>query len=100
MAVLPQASVAIHVLVCDRKHPFDTILPVDDEIVGVPHASDTVALPNAASIAAEVGLHPSAPLAGVPVAVITGAVTSTVHVTVRDVVAVLPQASIAVKVLV
>ena len=35
-----------------------------------------------------------------PVAVIVGAVTSAVHVTVRDVVEVLPQASLAVNVLV
>ena len=59
-----------------------------------------MALPRAASIAAEVGLHPSAPLAGVPVVVRVGAVTSTVHVTVRESVAVLPQKSVAVKVLV
>ena len=51
-------------------------------------------------MAADVGLHPSAPLAGVPVVVIVGAVTSTVHVAVLDPVAVLPHASVAVNVLV
>jgi membrane-bound lytic murein transglycosylase len=66
--------------------------------VGIPQASVAVALPNAASIAADVGLHPSG--ASLPVAVIVGAVTSAVHVAVRDVVAVLLQASVAVKVLV
>ena len=74
--------------------------PVDAVTVGVPQASVAVALPKAASIAAVVGLHPSAPLAGVPVAVIVGAVTSTVHVAVLDAVAVLPHASVAVNVLV
>ena len=64
------------------------------------HASVADAAPRAASIAAEDGLHPSCPFEGVPVAVIVGAVTSTVHVTVRDVVAVLPHASVAVNVLV
>jgi len=67
----------------------------------VPHASVAVAEPRAACICAEDGLQPSiTPLAGVPVAVITGGVTSNVHVAVRDVVAVLPQASVAVNVLV
>ena len=66
--------------------------------VGVPHASVAVAVPNAALIAAAVGLQ--ARVSVVPVAVITGGVTSLVHVTVLDVVAVLPQASVAVKVLV
>ena len=80
--VLPQASVATNVLVCMRRHPSLSIVPVDDVTVGVPHASVAVAAPRAASIAAELGLHARAPLAGVPVAVITGAVTSTVHVAV------------------
>ena len=66
----------------------------------MPQASVALAIPRAASIAAELGLHPKLPFAGVPVAVITGAVTSTVQVAVLDVVAVLPQASVAVKVLV
>ena len=57
--VLPQASVATNVLVCMRRHPSLIILPVDDVTVGVPHASVAVAAPSAASIAAELGLHPS-----------------------------------------
>ena len=56
--------------------------------------------PNAASIADEDGLHPSPPLAGVPVVVNDGGVISLVQVVVRDAVAVLPQASVAVHVLV
>ena len=59
IAVLPHASVAIHVLVCESKQPLLTILPVDVVTVGVPQASVAVAAPRAASIAADVGLQPS-----------------------------------------
>jgi hypothetical protein len=95
---LPQASVAVNVLVCDLEHPLLVTAPSDDVTVGVLHASVAVAEPSAALIAADVGLHPRAPLA--PVAVIAGAVTSTVHVAVRAAVAALPHASVAVNVLV
>ena len=64
----------------------------------MPHASVAFALPNAASIAAEVGLHPSG--AVVKSLVNTGGLVSSVHVTVLDAVAVLPQPSVAVNVLV
>ena len=57
-----------------------------------------VALPSAASMAAEDGLHPRANV--VPVALITGVVAVAAQVTVREVVAVLPQPSVAVNVLV
>ena len=83
-----------------RKHPSLDMPPVEVVTVAAPHASVAVALPSAASIAAGVGLHPRAPLAGVPVAVIVGAVISTVQVAVLDVVDILPQASVAVNVLV
>jgi len=56
------------------------------------------ALPRAALIADEEGLHPSG--LSLPLAVTVGAVTSAVQVAVLVVVAVLPQASIAVNVLV
>src|SRR5258705_355030 len=98
VAVLPQISVAVNVLVCERKHPLDCIVPVVVVTVGVPQASVAVALPSAASIAAAAGLHPSG--ASLPVAVIVGAVRSSVQVAVLDVVAVLPQISVAVNVLV
>ena len=98
VAVLPQASVAVNVLVCDLPHPVVTIAPSVDVTVGVPQASVAVAVPSAPSIVAVDGLHPSA--SAVPVAVIVGAATSDVHVAVLDVVAVLPQASAAVQVLV
>ena len=66
-----------------------------------PQLSVAVAVPNAPSICAAVGLHPkSPPLAIEPVVEITGGVTSDVQLIVRDAVAVLLQASDAVHVLV
>jgi len=64
--------------------------------VVVPQASVAVALPSAALMVAVEGLQPRAKL--LPVAVIVGPVISSVHVAVRDVVDVLPQASVAVNV--
>jgi hypothetical protein len=64
--------------------------------VGAPQASVVVAVPKAASICALLGLQDIV----APVTVIVGGVTSAVHVAVRDVVAVLLQASVAVNVLV
>ena len=58
-----------------------------------------VADPSAALIAAADGLHPS-DVDPVAVSVITGGVISNVHVTVLDAVPTLPQASVAVHVLV
>ena len=72
--------------------------PSLEDTVGLPHASVAEAEPRAPFISPVVGLHPR--VNEVPVAVIVGAVTSAVHVAVRDVVEVLPQASIAVNVLV
>src|SRR6266496_2874917 len=96
--VLPQPSVAIHVLVCERPHPLLCTAPSVEVMVGVPQASVAVAVPNAPLIVAVDGLHPSS--SAPPVAVSVGAVTSNVHVAVRDVVLVLPQPSVAVHVLV
>jgi hypothetical protein len=96
--VLLQTSVAVQVLVCERLHPLLCILPSVVVIVGVPQASVAVADPSAASMLAVCGLHPTAKFA--PVAVIMGGELSFDHVTVRDVVAVLPQTSVAVHVLV
>ena len=64
----------------------------------MPQASVAVALPSAASIAAADGLQPAGN--GVSVTVIVGGVISAVQVAVRVSVAVLPQASVAVNVLV
>src|SRR5258705_2971513 len=97
VAVLPQPSIAVNVLVCDCVHVPVTGLSVDDT-VGVPHASVAVAVPNAALISEAAGLQPSVVV--VPVAVMDGGTRSEVQVMVLAVVAVLPQPSIAVNVLV
>src|SRR5204862_154212 len=97
-ALLPQASTAVNVLICVTVHPAVVAAPSVDVTVGVPQASLAVAVPSAASIAADVGLHPKVFV--VPVAVIVGGVRSLVQVTVLDVVALLPQASTAVNVLI
>src|SRR5678815_2664175 len=97
--VLPQASRAVHVLVCVRVQPLlptEPSLPADRE--GVPQPSVAEAVPKAPLISPVVGLQPRVVV--VPPVVITGGVLSEVHVTVRDAVEVLPQASIAVHVLV
>ena len=67
-------------------------------MVGVPQLSVADADPSAASMSEADGLHPSVVV--VPPVTITGAVLSAVHVTVLDAVEVLPQASLAVHVLV
>jgi hypothetical protein len=75
-AVLPQASVAVNVLVCDLLQSPVTA-PSEEVTVGWPQASVAVALPRAASIASVDGLHPRLELlATEPVAVIPGAVLS------------------------
>ena len=56
--VLPQASLAVNVLVCERSHPLVTIAPVVVVNVGAPHASEAVAAPSAAEIAFVEGLQP------------------------------------------
>src|SRR5687767_2894704 len=96
--VLPQKSLAVNVLVCERLHPLLLTLPSLVDTVGTPHASVAVAVPRALLISLAAGLHPSVVV--VPPVVSTGAVTSAVHVTVLDAVEVLPQKSLAVNVLV
>ena len=66
--------------------------------LGVPQASVAIADPSAALISEEVELQPRVVV--VPLAIIVGGVLSLIHVTVLDVVAVLPQASLAVNILV
>jgi hypothetical protein len=60
--------------------------------------SEAVAVPSAASIAADVGLHPI--FVAVEVGIITGFVISNVHVAVLDAVPTFPHASVTVHVLV
>jgi len=97
LAVFPQPSTKVQLLVCERLHPVLVTGPSVCVIVGVPQASVEVAEPNAASKAAGDKLQPGVNV--VPFAVIE-AVLSNVHVTVLDVVEVLLQASLAVNVLV
>src|SRR5687767_2640982 len=96
--VLPQKSLAVNVLVCERLHPLLVTLPSLEDTVGTPQASVAVAVPSALLISLAAGLHPSVVV--VPPVVSTGAVRSAVHVTVLDAVEVLPQKSLAVNVLV
>jgi hypothetical protein len=96
--VLPQASLAVNVLVCEREHPLLDTLPSLDDTVGVLQASVAVAVPRAPFISPADGLQPSVVV--VPPDVSVGGVTSSIHVTVRDAVDVLPQKSLAVNVLV
>ena len=59
VAVLPQASLAVNVLVCEALHEVVVIVPSVDVIVDVLQPSVAVAVPSAAEIADEVGLQPS-----------------------------------------
>src|SRR4030095_9144643 len=98
VAVLPQASVAVQVLVTERVHPEPVSAPSTKLAVSpVEQLSLTLAVPNAAEMSEEVGLQFKV---DVPLTVIVGAWVSRVKETVCDVVAVLPQASVAVHVLV
>ena len=96
--VLPHASVAVHVLVWLLAHPLLTTAPSVEVSVGVPQASVAVAVPSVALISDAVGLHDKVRAA--PVAVIVGGVVSSVQVAVLEIEEVLPQASVAVHVLV
>jgi hypothetical protein len=98
VAVLPQASMAVNVLVCEAEQDVVAIVPSVNVRVGVPQASVAVAVPNAAVISEAEGLHPR--VVGPPDVVIVGGAWSWVHVTVLTAVAELPQASLAVNVLV
>ena len=62
VAVLPQASTAINVLVCDTEHEEVVIVPSVDVIVVVLQPSVAVAVPSAALISEAEGLQPSASL--------------------------------------
>ena len=99
VAVLPQASLAVNVLVWEREQLLLVILPSLEVIVVLPHASVAVAVPSAAVISAADGLQPSVVV--VPLVDITGAVrSSAAQVIVLAAVAVLPHPSVAVNVLV
>jgi len=74
VVLLLQPSIAVHVLVCDLKHPVEITAPSLDVNVGAPQASVAVALPSAAVISDAEGLQPK--LVAVPFAVIVGVVLS------------------------
>ena len=74
VALLPQPSIAVNVLVCVLKHPSEVTAPSLDVNVGAPHASEAVAVPSAALMSEAVGLQPK--LVAVPFAVIVGVVLS------------------------
>jgi hypothetical protein len=97
--VLLQASLAVNVLVCERPHVDGLVTDASVKVTVVgPHASVALAEPSAKLISDAAGLQPKD--VPVPFAEIVGGVKSSVHVTVRDVVEVLLQASLAVNVLV
>ena len=95
---LPQPSEAVNVLTCDLKHPLVVIAPSLDVTIGVLHAAVAVAEPSAAVISEADGLQPRVTEAGV--IIIVGGLGALNQVTVLVMVAVLPQASVAMKVLV
>src|SRR5215216_6693565 len=96
--LLPQPSVAVQVLVTEKLQPLpDSGESVNDAARPVEQLSVTDAVPNAAAISEVVGLQFSVDAA---VTVITGACTSLVNAKVCDAVAVLPQPSVVVQVLV
>ena len=98
VAELPQPSEAVNVLVCDAEHEVVTNGPSEATTEGVPRAAVAVAVPSAAFISEADGLQPR--VATAPVIIIVGGLGTLVHVTVVEAVAVLPQASMAVNVLV
>ena len=59
VAVLPQASIAVNILVCEQLHDVVDTAPSVDVTVAVLHASVAVAVPRAALISAADGLQPS-----------------------------------------
>jgi hypothetical protein len=98
VAELPQPSEAVKVLVCEAEQPLDCTGPSVTVTAGDPQAAVAVADPSAAAISEAEGLQPSVGVA--PVIIIAGGLGTLVHITVLVMVAVLPQASIAINVLV
>ena len=86
------------VLTCEKLQPLDCTAPSVNVIIGVLQAAVAVAEPSAAVIADEAGLQPRVTEAGVIIRV--GALGALSQVTVLEVVAELPQPSMAVNILV
>jgi hypothetical protein len=98
VAELPQPSVALNVLTCEAEQPEVMTGPSVKVTAGVPQAAVAVAVPRAAVISEEEGLQPRVTEAGVIIRV--GGLGALIHVTVLEVVALLPHPSTAVNVLV
>ena len=98
VALLPQPSMAVNILVCEEEQLLVDIAPSVEVILTALHASVADAEPSAAVIADEAGLQPSGTSAYDPVN--AGGIRSLVQLTVLVMVAVLPQASVAVNILV
>jgi hypothetical protein len=98
VAVLPQPSEALNVLVLEAEQLLDCTGPSLTITTGVPQAAVAVAEPSAALISEADGLQPR--FGVLPVIIIVGGLGTLVHITVLVMVAVLPQASTAVNVLV
>ena len=98
VAELPQPSTAVNTLVCEEEQLLVDIAPSVEVILTTLQPSVADAEPSAAVIADEAGLQPSGTSAYDPVN--TGGIRSLVHVTVLVMVAVLPQPSTAVNILV
>ena len=98
VALLPQPSTAVNILVCEDEQLLVDTAPSVNVIVGVLQPSVAVAEPSAAVISEANGLQPSGTSAYDPVN--AGGTWSEVQVTVLEVVAELPQPSTAVNILV
>src|SRR6187551_1076799 len=88
----------MNVLTCEKLQPLEVTAPSVNVTIGVLHAAVAVADPRAAVISRAEGLQPSVTEAGIIIMV--GALGVLSQVTVLEVVALLPQPSTAVNVLV
>ena len=98
LAILPHASLAVKVLVCERSQPLTTTAPSTVVNVGEPQASEAVATPRPDIMSEGSGLQPRS--VGPPVIVTNGGVTSTIQLAVLVTTELLPHPSAAINVLV
>jgi hypothetical protein len=98
VAELPQPSEAIKVLALREVQPLEVTAPSVNVTIGVLQAAVAVAEPSAAVISEAEGLHPRVTEAGIIIMV--GGLGALSQLTVLDVVALLPQPSVAVNILV
>src|SRR6188768_1984753 len=98
VAELPQPSEAMNVLTCENAQPAELTAPSVNVTIGVLQAAVAVAEPSAALISEAEGLQPRVTEAGV--IIIVGGLGALSQLTVLDIVALLPQPSTAVNILV